>query len=89
MYFINGTMEAILDNLCKIKDLRVPGRTSVEQYRNAQKPIPVIAKEMNVSYILEGSGQKYSNNIQITLQLLDAINDKYIYPIHMNERYGR
>jgi len=24
MYFINGTMEAILNNLCKIKDLRVP-----------------------------------------------------------------
>lgn len=34
-YFINGTMEAILDNLSKIKDLRVVSRTSVEQYRNA------------------------------------------------------
>ncbi len=49
MYFINGTMEAILDNLCKIEDLRVPGRTSVEQYRDNPKPIPVVAEEMNVS----------------------------------------
>ena len=47
MYFINGTMEAILDNLCKIEDLRVPGRTSVEQYRDNPKPIPVVAGEMN------------------------------------------
>lgn len=30
-YFINGIMEAIIDNLCKIEDLRVVGRTSVEQ----------------------------------------------------------
>lgn len=28
MYFIDGTMESILDNLCKIEDLRVVSRTS-------------------------------------------------------------
>jgi len=42
MYFIDGTMESILDNLCKIKDLRVVSRTSVEQYRNNPKPIPIV-----------------------------------------------
>ena len=78
-YFINGTMEAILDNLCKIEDLRVVGRTSVEQYRNAPKPITEIAKEMNVSYILEGSGQKDGNKVRITLQLIDGINDKHLW----------
>jgi AraC-like DNA-binding protein len=31
MYFINGTMEAILHNLCKIEDLHVVSRNSVEQ----------------------------------------------------------
>ncbi|MHA1221448.1 MAG: tetratricopeptide repeat protein [Candidatus Heimdallarchaeota archaeon] len=79
VHFINGTMEAILDNLCKIEDLRVVGRTSVEQYRNAPKPILVIAEEMDVSYILEGSGQKYGNNVQLTFQLLDARNDKHLW----------
>jgi TolB-like protein len=79
MYFINGTMEAILDNLCKIEDLRVPGRTSVEQYRNVSKPIPDIAEEMNVSYILEGSGQKLGNRILLTIQLLDGKNDQHLW----------
>jgi len=78
-YFINGTMEAIIDNLCKIEDLRVVGRTSVEQYRNAPKPIRVIAEEMNVSYILEGSGQKDSNKVRLTLQLIDGINDQHLW----------
>jgi len=78
-YFIDGTMEAILDNLCKIEDLRVVGRTSAEQYRNIPKSIPVIAEELNVSYILEGSGQRYGNTIRLTLQLLDAKNDKHLW----------
>jgi len=78
-YFINGTMEAILDNLCKIKDLRVPGRTSLEQYRDVAKPIPVIAEEMQVSYVLEGSMQKVGDRIRLTVQLLDGKNDRHIW----------
>ncbi len=81
MYFINGTMEAILGNLCKIKDLRVPGRTSVEQYRGVSKPIPEIAAEMNVSYILEGSGQKLGNRILLTIQLREGKNDQHLWSI--------
>ena len=79
MYFINGTMEAILDNLCKIEDLRVPGRTSVEQYRDNPKPIAMIAQEMNVSYILEGSGFRDGNNIRLTIQLLDGRKDQHLW----------
>ena len=79
VHIINGIMEAVLDNLCKIEDLRVVSRTSVEQYRNNPKPIPEIGKEMNVGYILEGSGQKYGDNIRLTLQLLDARNDKHLW----------
>jgi len=77
--FTNGTMEAILDNMCKIKDLRVISRTSVEQYRNTTKSIPQIAKELDVSYILEGSGQKYGNDIKLTVLLIDVVNDKNIW----------
>ena len=78
-YFIDGTMEAILDNLCKIADLTVISRTSVEQFRSTAKPIREIAKLLNVNFILEGSGQKYGNDIRLTVQLIDAINDKHIW----------
>jgi TolB-like protein/lipoprotein NlpI len=77
--FIDGTMEAILDNLCKVSDLIVISRTSVEQFRNTTKPIREIARKLNVNYILEGSGQKYGNNIRLTVQLIDAVNDKHIW----------
>lgn len=79
MYFIDGTMDAILNHLCKIKDLRVPGRTSVEQYRGSLETIPDIASELNVSYILGGSGQKLGKRILLTVQLHDGINDQLIW----------
>jgi TolB-like protein/Flp pilus assembly protein TadD len=78
-YFIDGTMEAILDKLCKIGDLTVISRTSVEQFRNTIEPIREIAKRLNVNYILEGSGQKYENNIRLDVQLIDATKDKHIW----------
>ena len=85
-YFINGLMDAILDNLCKIKDLRVISRTSVEQYRNSPKSIPEIARELNVNYILEGGGQKYEDDIRLTVQLIDARNDRHIWSKPYNRK---
>ena len=73
VYFINGVMEAILDNLSKIKDLEVRPRTSVEQYRNnGTKTIPQIARELGVNYIIEGSGQKIGDQVSLYIQLIEA-----------------
>lgn len=79
MYFINGTMDAILDNLCKIEGLRVVSRNSVEQYRDHPKSTPEIAREMKVSYILAGSGLKDGDNIRLAIQLIDGKNDKLLW----------
>ena len=80
VYFINGVMEAILDNLSKVKDLEVRPRTSVEQYRNnSTKTIPQIAKELGVNYIIEGSGQKIGNQVNLYIQLIDVRSDKHLF----------
>lgn len=78
MYFINGAMEAILHNLSLIGELRVVGRNSVEQYRGLHLPAVEIAKELNVSYLLEGCGQKYGDKIRLTIQLIDGTRDGHI-----------
>jgi len=78
-YFINGLMEDILNNLQRIKDMRVISRTSVEQYRNQIKPIPEIAKELGVNYIVEGSGQKSGNTINLSVQLLRAAKESHLW----------
>jgi len=78
-YFINGIMEEILRDLSKVEDMKVLSRTSVEPYRNTAKSIAEIAKELGVVYILEGSGQRYGDNIQLRVQLIDAKNDKHLW----------
>jgi TolB-like protein/Tfp pilus assembly protein PilF len=78
-YFINGLMEDILNNLQRIKDMRVISRTSVEQYRNQTKSIPEIAKELGVNYIVEGSGQKFGNTIHLSIQLLRAAKEGHLW----------
>jgi TolB-like protein/AraC-like DNA-binding protein/Tfp pilus assembly protein PilF len=79
IYFMNGLMEAILDNFQKIEDLKVTSRTTVEKYRNVAKSIPELSKELNVSYFIEGSGQKIGNEIILTIQLIEAPSDKHIW----------
>ncbi|QIA07752.1 helix-turn-helix domain-containing protein [Draconibacterium halophilum] len=79
VYIINGLMEATLNNLQQIKDLRVISRTSVEQYRNNPKPTPEIARELNASYLVEGSGQKIGNQILLNIQLIEAKTDKHLW----------
>jgi TolB-like protein/Tfp pilus assembly protein PilF len=78
-YFINGIMDEVLLNLQAIKDLKVPGRTSVEQYRNPTKSIPEIAKELGVNYIVEGSGQKYGNTFRLRIQLLEGAKGWHLW----------
>ena len=79
LYFVNGLMEASLGNLQKIEDLRVISRTSVEKYRNSNQNISEIAAELDVSYIVEGSGQKVGDQVMLNIQLIDAVTDTRIW----------
>jgi TolB-like protein/AraC-like DNA-binding protein/Tfp pilus assembly protein PilF len=79
VYFINGLMESTLNNLQKIKDLRVISRTSSEKFRNSPLSIPEMARDLQVHYFVEGSGQKIGDQILLTIQLIDATNDRHIW----------
>lgn len=79
VYLINGLMEATLNNLQKIKDLSVLSRTSAEKYRNSNKTIPELAKELNATYFIEGSGQKMDDRIVLTIQLIDGATDRHLW----------
>ncbi|HEA21092.1 MAG TPA: helix-turn-helix domain-containing protein [Pricia antarctica] len=85
LYFVNGLMESALGNLQKIEDLRVISRTSVEKYRNTEKGIAEIAEELNVNYLVEGSGQRVGNQVLLSIQLIEASSDRPIW----GEQYSR
>jgi tetratricopeptide (TPR) repeat protein len=72
-------MESSRNNLQKIKDLRVVSRTSTEKYRKNPKTVSEIAEELQVNYLIEGSGQKIGNEVLLSIQLIDANADSPIW----------
>jgi len=70
-YFSDGMVDAILDHLFKIGELKVIARTSSMRYKNTKLTLKEIAHELDVSALLEGSVQKSGNKVRITTQLID------------------
>jgi len=78
-YLCNGMMEEILNQLQKIGDLKVKSRTSVEKYRNPDKDIKIIGKELGVTLIMEGSIRKIGDDLRIATQLIDAKTGDHLW----------
>ena len=78
-YFSDGVVEAILNHLFKVGELKVISSTSTKRYKNTELSLKEIARELGVSSILEGSVQKIGNNVRITTQLIDARNDVHLW----------
>ncbi|MBE0676811.1 MAG: tetratricopeptide repeat protein [Bacteroidales bacterium] len=76
-YLADGVMDAILLHLQKFKDLRVMSRTSVEQYRGTTKTTHVIGQELDVKYLLEGSFQKFGDDVRLIVQLIEASEETH------------
>lgn len=88
LYFVNGLMESTLNNLQKIGDLRVISRTSVEKYRETNRSIPEIAEELQVNYLVEGSGQRVGDQVLLNIQLIEAATDQPIWGEQYNREVG-
>lgn len=78
-FFADGMTDAIITNLSKIDSLRVISRTSAMHYKNTEKRLPEIAHELNVDYLVEGSIIVYLDEVQISVNLLDAKMDEQIW----------
>jgi TolB-like protein/Tfp pilus assembly protein PilF len=71
--------DEIIMQLYKINEFEVRSRTSIMQYKDTDKGSPVIGKELNVNYLLEGSAQRYEDQVRIRVQLIHALTDDHIW----------
>ena len=78
-YFSDGMTEALITDLSRISALRVISRTSVMQYKGTKKPMPQIAKELNVDGVVEGSVQLSGDKVRITAQLIEGPTDRHLW----------
>jgi tetratricopeptide (TPR) repeat protein len=59
--------------------LRVISRTSVMGYKHVRKPLPEIARELNVDAVVEGTVLRSGDRVRITAQLINASADKHLW----------
>ena len=79
-YFADGMTEELTTDLAKISALRVISRTSVMQFKGEhRKPLPEIARLLNVDAVVEGSVLRVGDKVRITAQLIDAPADKHLW----------
>jgi len=78
-YFSDGMTDELITQLGQISELRVISRTSVMTYKRVRKPLPQIARELNVEAVVEGTVLRAGNRVRITAQLILAPADKHLW----------
>jgi TolB-like protein/Tfp pilus assembly protein PilF len=78
-YFSDGIAEDIRTQLSNIADLKVISQQGVLRYKNSNKSITEIGKELGVATVLEGSVQHVGSQVRINAQLIDASDESHIW----------
>jgi len=78
-YFADGMTDELITDLAHISALRVVSRTSVVMYKGTRKPLPEIARELNVDAVVEGTVLRSGEQVRITAQLIQAPADEHLW----------
>jgi TolB-like protein/DNA-binding winged helix-turn-helix (wHTH) protein/Flp pilus assembly protein TadD len=71
-YFSDGLSEQLINDLAKVSDLKVAGRSSAFQFRGKNEDLREVGRKLGVANILEGSVRREGNNVRVTADLIKA-----------------
>jgi len=78
-YLADGMTASLITELSKIEALRVISRTSIQKYKGSAMLLPDIARELNVTAIIEGSVLSVGNKVRVSASLIPAEQDSAIW----------
>ena len=84
-YFSDGITEDVITDLSKVSTLSVTSRNSAFVFKGKHVDVPKVARELNVTHVLEGSVRKAGGRVRITAQLVEAASNDHLWA----ERYDR
>jgi len=84
-YFSDGITNDLITDLSRFPDIGVIASHSVFTYKNRVVDIEVVARELGVRYVVEGSVQRSVGTVRINAQLIDARDNRHLW----SERYIR
>ena len=78
-FFVDGMTDALITRLAQIAALRVTSRTSAARYKGTLKPLPEVARELNVDAVVEGTVTRSGERVRITAQLVHGRTDQHLW----------
>jgi TolB-like protein len=77
--FADGMSEALITELSKVRGLVVKSWTSVRQYRERERPLPEIARELDADAVIEGSTELRGDRVGIRVRLIRAHPEEQLW----------
>ena len=76
-YFCEGLKESIIHALKQVRNLRVPGTTSL--FKGGERDYRQIGQKLKVKTVLDGSVQKVEDKVRIMAKLIDISDESIIW----------
>lgn len=84
-YFSDGVTEDIITDLARISGLAVTSRNTAFSFKGKEVKLRQLARQLNVTHVLEGSVRRAGDRLRISAQLIDAAQDRPVWA----DRYDR
>ena len=78
-HFADGLTDELITDLSMLKTLRVTSRQSAMRFKDTDKDVQTIARELGTRYVLTGGVRRSGSNLRITAQLVDATVDSPLW----------
>jgi len=78
-YFVDGMTESLTTDLSRISGSFVIARNTAYTFKGKAVDVKKLGRELNVSYVLEGSVQRTGNRLRVNVQLIDAETAKHLW----------
>ena len=78
-FFSEGMTEELINDMGSIRALRVISSTSAMRFKNNSKPFPEVARELDVSHVVEGTVLRAGPRVRITVRLIEANADRQLW----------
>jgi len=78
-YLADGLTDDLITDLGRTGQIEVISRTSVMQFKGKHQPLIQTAQALNARLIVEGAIAHSGERLRITVQLIDAANDRHVW----------
>src|SRR5260221_7471803 len=78
-YFVDGITESLPTDLSRISGSFVIARNTAFSFKGKAVDVKRVGTELNVRYVLEGSGRRTGNRLRVKTQLIDAETGNHLW----------